>query len=265
MNASELYQAGKLGDAVQAALEEVRTKPTDVPRRFFLCELLCFAGDFERADKQLEVIGQQSTDAVLRVSLFRHLVRAELARQQFFREGRMPEFLGDPPPALRGQLEASIAWREGRMEAAAELLAAAEAQRPVVSGTCDGVAFRGFRDLDDLLSGCLEVLTSTGKYYWVPIERVELLEFVAPARPMDLIWREAHLVVAGGPDGVVYLPTTYVPLADSLDDQLRLGRGTDWTTDEAAPVRGRGLRMFLIGERDCTILELKQVQLEPSE
>jgi len=41
-----------------ALLAELRDNPTDARRRTFLFELLCFAGEYERADKQLEVLAQ---------------------------------------------------------------------------------------------------------------------------------------------------------------------------------------------------------------
>jgi type VI secretion system protein ImpE len=49
MNARELFQAGKLTEAVQALVAEVRDNPTDPKRRTFLFELLCFAGDYDRS------------------------------------------------------------------------------------------------------------------------------------------------------------------------------------------------------------------------
>ena len=56
MNPQELYQAGRLSDAIKALSAELRDNPTDPRRRTFLFELLCFAGEYERADKQLEVL-----------------------------------------------------------------------------------------------------------------------------------------------------------------------------------------------------------------
>src|SRR5947209_10684988 len=108
MNARECYQAGRLQDAIAAALAEVKQHPTDTGRRGFLVELLCFAGDLERADKHLDALGTQDPQAAVGVSLFRQLIRAEQARQQFFAEGRVPEFLDLPSPTLRLHLEASI-------------------------------------------------------------------------------------------------------------------------------------------------------------
>ncbi|MCA9148183.1 MAG: hypothetical protein KDA92_02725 [Planctomycetales bacterium] len=262
MNASELYQAGQLGEAIQAALNDVKAHPTDFSRRYLLSELLCFAGDFERADKQLDVVFQQATDQVMRISLVRHLIAAETSRQKFFTEGRLPDFIGEPTESLQKRLEASVELRVGNHVAAMQFLAAAEEMRPTVSGECNGQAFESLRDLDDLLSGVFEVLTSTGKYFWIPMEQVELVEFQPPQRPLDLLWREAHMIVTDGPDGVVYVPSIYAPHRETDDDQLRLGRGTDWLGDDGQVVQGRGLRMFLIGDDDRTIMDLKTLKLQ---
>lgn len=262
MTASELYQAGRLREAIQAALDEVKQHPTDVTRRFFLSELLCFGGDFARADRQLEVINQQSTDVALRVNLLRHIIHAELARQEFYTAGRLPEFLAEPSPSLQCRLRASIELRENHPDEAVKLLQESEELRPRPTGLCDGERFDDFRELDDLIAGVFEVLTSTGKYYWIPIERVEQLEFQPPRRACDLLWREARMVVSNGPDGVVYLPTTYASGNADVDDQLRLGRGTDWVGDEHTVMRGRGLRMFLVGEQAKSLMELKELRFD---
>lgn len=261
MNSKELYQLGDLAAAVTAGLDEVKKHPTDTARRGFLCELLCFTGDMERVDKQLDALGHQDPQAMVGVALFRQLVRGELARQQFFGAGAVPELLDVPSDLLKLHLEASILLREGKPAEAVEVLAQAEAQRPKVSGTCNGEPFEDLRDCDDMTAGFFEVVTSTGKYYWVPIESVEFVEFRPPQRPRDLFWRRAHMIVRGGPDGEVYLPTIYAGTAAEGDDQLRLGRATDWRGGDGSPVAGRGLRTFLFGEQDRTILELETLTI----
>jgi type VI secretion system protein ImpE len=50
MNSRELYQAGRLDEAVQALGSELRNDPTDTKRRTFLFELLCFTGEYDRAE-----------------------------------------------------------------------------------------------------------------------------------------------------------------------------------------------------------------------
>ena len=113
--------------------------------------------------------------------------------------------------------------------------------------------------MDDLSSSFLEVLTSNGKYYWVPIDRVDLIEFQPPGQWTDLVWREAHMVVRDGPDGNVHIPALYSGSHADSDDRIRLGRFTDWRGGNGSPVQGVGQRMFLIGEEARAILDLKTV------
>jgi type VI secretion system protein ImpE len=261
MDAKEHFKAGNLAEAVAAATEDVKRHPNDLSRRGFLGELLCFVGDFQRADLQLDAIGHQDPQMALGISMFRQLIRAEQARQQFHAEGRLPEYLDQPAPHLKRHLEASISVREGRAQEAAALLEQAEAERPKPGGACNGRAFDDFRDVDDLTSSFFEVLTSNGKYYWIPVERVQLIEFHAPERPRDLLWRRVHMIVRDGPDGEVFLPVLYPGTCAESDDRLRLGRMTDWRGGDGAPVRGVGQRLFLVGEEGVSIMELQKIEI----
>ena len=265
MNAKELFQTGHLDEAIAAAAEEVKKRPTDVGWRGFLCELLCFAGNLDRADLQLDAISEQEPMAAVEIALFRQLVRAEQARGQFFTEGRLPEFVAEPPEHIKHHLEASICIREGELGEAVALLRAAQESRPAVSGVCDGEAFDDLRDMDDATASFFEVLTSTGKYYWIPTETVELIELRPPEQPRDLLWRRAHMIVRGGPDGEVFLPTLYFGSSDDADDRVRLGRLTDWRGGDAEPERGVGLRMFLVGENAKTVMELEEITFDDGE
>ena len=262
MNTQELYEVGQLDEAVQAAVEDVKKHPADAGKRSLLAELLCFTGDLERADKQLDAVGKTDPDAMIVISMFRHLLRAETARREFYEQGHVPEFIDKPSEELQLRLEASIRIREDDPGGAAELLAKAEEIRPAVACECNGKAVEDFRDLDDLASSFFEVLTSNGKYYWIPINRVETVEFRVPERPRELLWRPAHMVVRGGPDGEVFLPTLYAGSHAHEDDRVRLGRFTDWLGDQGAPVRGIGQRMFLSGEEDLSMLELEQISID---
>jgi len=265
MTPSELLEAGQLQAAIAAAVELVKNRPTDIESRGFLVQLLCFSGDLERADKQLDTLSHQSPETAVGVALLRQLVRGEQARNQVFTSGRVPEFLDNPPNYLQLHLKAAIALREQDNIAATEHLRAAEAETPAVSGTCNGRPFQGQRDLDDLTACFAEVLTSNGKYYWIPFARIESIEFHPPERPLDLLWRRAHMIVRGGPDGEVYLPTIYQGTTDQADEQLQLGRATDWIDEDQAAVRGLGQRMLLFGDQEHPLLELQQVEFTVAE
>jgi type VI secretion system protein ImpE len=195
------------------------------------------------------------------VALFRQLIRGEQARRQFFNDGRAPELLDAAPEHLQLHIEASILLRDGKKAEAAEVLARAEEARPQVKGKLDGRAFEDMRDLDDLTASFFEVITSNGKYYLIPMERVAAVEFRAPQRPRDLIWRPAQMSVVDGPDGEVFLPTIYVaPPGSSVDAAGLLGRSTDWVGGDGAPVRGIGQRTFLVGDESVPILQLGKLE-----
>jgi type VI secretion system protein ImpE len=258
--AGALFQAGNLGAALDAANAAVRRSPGDLPARVLLAEMLIFAGNLERADVIMDAASAADPTAGVVVAEFRQLLRADMARRQLYREGRVPNFLGEPTPALRAQLAAVVALREGALEEAATQVAEAEALRPRVPGVVDGVAFDDARDADDLNAGFFEVLTTTGKYYWIPTERVETLEFRPPRRPRDLVWRRAAMTVLDGPDGEVYLPALYATDEADLADTLRLGRATEWRDAGSGPVRGVGQRTFLLGETASPIMTLTSLQ-----
>jgi type VI secretion system protein ImpE len=254
-SAGSLFRAGQLDAAITAATAAVKAKPTDVASRILLVELLVFAGNFERADVLLDAAGQLDPGAALVVAEFRQLLRGEMARRQLYRDGRVPEFLGEPGPVEQSLLAALVAHRAGEPAAALAAAEVAEAARTPRPGTADGVAFADFRDASDTTAGILEVLTTTGKYFWVPISRVTDITFHKPTRPRDLIWRRASLTVEAGPDGDVYIPVTYAAIGDTLATEYRLGRATDWQ-DHGGLVTGIGQREFLVGDAAVPIMDL---------
>jgi type VI secretion system protein ImpE len=90
MNSKELFQAGKLAEAVKALGAELRDNPTDARRRTFLFELLCFAGEYDRAEKHLDVLAQGGSEAELGALLYRAAMAAERTRDDLFRKKEYP-------------------------------------------------------------------------------------------------------------------------------------------------------------------------------
>src|ERR1700683_2703718 len=90
MSARELFQEGKLNEAVQALGAEVRDNPTDVRRRTFLFELLCFQGEFDRAEKHLHVLAGATPEAQMGAVLYFSALHAERLRQELFLKKEYP-------------------------------------------------------------------------------------------------------------------------------------------------------------------------------
>ncbi len=258
--AGDLFKQGKLTEAVAAATQAVKAAPGDLGSRMLLAEMLLFAGNLERADVILDAAGQLDPSAAMVVAEFRQLLRAETARRQLYRDGRLPEYLGQPEPTEQASLAALVAQRAGDMAEAITKLDEAETSRPRAPGVSGGVAFDDFRDASDFHAGFIETLTTTGKYYWVPVSRIASMIFHPPKRPRDLVWRRCSMVVHDGPDGDVYLPVTYFAEPDETDDAHRLGRETSWRETPGEPVRGFGQRLFLIGEDAVGMMDLESIE-----
>lgn len=230
MNARELFQSGKLQAAIQALGDEVRSAPLDAKRRIFLFELLCFAGDYDRAEKQLDVIAGSSQAANVGALVYRCAIHAERTRQKMFEDSSFP--------TARKAVE--------------------------ISGHSQAGAFTGFADADPRIGGALEVFVA-GSYSWIDVEQIASVEIPRPKRLRDLLWTPA--IVTTTPEyramelGEVLLPVLSPLSWKDPDDSVRLGRSTIWKQD---PVHGEvpvGQKMFLAGEECVPILELGKVEL----
>ena len=261
MQAETLFKEGRLADAVDSQLSFVKKNPSDSNARFFLAELSAFQGDWERVDRQLDAISLQNSNAAMLPLLFRQLVRAEIIREQVFLEGRAPELVVALAHDCELQLEACTAFRLGQFDDCKALLERADAERHSIRGTCDGKTFETLLDVDDRLRGVAEILTASGKYFWIPWNSIESIEFEKPERPIDLIWRKAAISVKGGPDGEVYLPVRYPKPTTWTDDQ-RLGRNTSWVEHASGLVTGVGQRTLLVEDEGIPILEIEAINME---
>src|ERR1700730_12608033 len=97
MTATHLLDAGRLTAPFDQLSQDVRTHPVDSRLRTFLFEVLCFAGDYSRAKRQLDVIAQQDQSTESGVSIYRDALTAERARLGAS-EDLLPTFLLQPPP-----------------------------------------------------------------------------------------------------------------------------------------------------------------------
>jgi type VI secretion system protein ImpE len=258
MTATDLYRCGKLGAALDAQLADVKAHPADHGRRLFLFELAAFAGDWDRARRQLDAVTYDNPEQDASVQTYRTLLGAEDHRTRVFRDGVMPEFLVPPPVWIYPRLEAVAALKANRPTDAAERVAESDAAAPPVNGVLNGAPVEDLRDADDLFGPVLEAMVR-GVYYWVPLEHVESLAASAPRFPRDLIWFPARLSVKDGPAGEVFLPTRYPGTTGTADEVLKLARATDWPEPASGPVRGLGLRVLAVGETDVPLTELREL------
>lgn len=259
MTVADFYKAGQLAQAIEAQIQQVKTAPGDHAKRLFLFELLAFAGDLDRAQRQIDVIEYGELERDTAVLSYRKLLDAERNRRRLWQEGLKPETFTELSEQASLRLEAVNCLRLKQQVEAAQLLTRANEAIPPRKGQLNGKPFDHLRDGDDLFAGVLEVMAH-GNYYWVPLEQVESLTMNPPKFPRDLLWIPARLEL---PDtaGDVYLPALYPFSHQHPDNQIKLGRATDWQSEDNGPVLGRGLRTFLVGEDAMSILEWRQLQM----
>jgi type VI secretion system protein ImpE len=233
VNAQELLRVGRLDDAVEALGVELREDPTDAQRRTFLFELLCFAGNYARAGKQLDVLAQRGPDAAMGTLLYRSALHAEETRQAMFLEAAYP--VGSAP-------------------------------RPV-SGTLNGQPFRTLNDADPRIGARLEVFAA-GQYTWIPLEQIASIRMGPPKRLRDLLWAPAMVRTGEAFQGVelgeVLLPVM-APLSwHHENDAVRLGRVTEWLELGDGSQVPIGQKLLTVDDHEVPMLEIRELDIVPA-
>jgi type VI secretion system protein ImpE len=233
VKARALVQAGKLNEAIESLGAELRDNPTDTQRRTFLFELLCFAGQYGRAEKHLDVLAQASQQAGMGALLYRSAMHADRTRQEMFRAGDIPRGLASERP---------------------------------IAGTLNGKPFASITDADPRIGARLEVFAA-GQYTWIPLEHVATVRIDAPKRLRDLLWIPA--VVRTGPTfrgvdlGEVLIPVISPLTFEYGDDAERLGRVTEWVRLDDGLEVPVGQKMLLVDGEEFPLLELRELDITP--
>jgi type VI secretion system protein ImpE len=263
MTSEELFQAGRLTEALEAQTQVVKAQPAAIVERFFLFELLCFQDEFDRADKQLEAIVRLDPNQDPVVQPYRNLITAERRRLQLFTEGLPPAAHGEAPPRFTVLLQAIHLLRQSKLAEAAEVVSLLEPELPLLSVRGENIRGEDFRDGDDLFASVLELFVGPD-YVWVPLENIQSLQVGKPSRPRDLLWAQANLMLTDGTLLRGLIPVRYIESGSAGEDALRLGHRTEWTDPAGGPVRGIGQRTFFAGDEAYGLLDLDQIQLNPA-
>lgn len=227
-SARQLYADGQLEAAITQLGVELRQHPDDVQRRTFLFELLAFAGQYDRARKQLDVLATKGTEVEAGTLLYRAAIEAERVREHMFDTGDYPA--GEAPAPVRG--------------------------------TLNGKPFSSIEDADPRLGARLEVIAG-GRYLWLPFAHLATLHMEAPARLRDLHWSPARL--ATGPSvrdmelGEVLLPVLTPAAHRAPEDVVKLGRVTAWELDEQEREIPTGLKLWLVDGEEIPLLEVRDL------
>jgi type VI secretion system protein ImpE len=228
MNAKELLKAGRTNEAAQVLAGELRNNPTDVKSRTFLFEILCFMGEVDRAEKQLDILSDLSKEAGMGTLIYRSAIQAERLRREMFDRKTFPHTAVEPAANL----------------------------------VLNGEPFGNIEDADPRIGARLEIFAA-GSYMWLPFAHITSLQVEAPKRLRDLIWIPAILKTSpkcGGLDlGEVMIPAL-TPLAfRHSDETVRLGRQTVWEEVDGTSVP-MGQKLLLVDGEEFPILEIRKLE-----
>lgn len=264
MSVQSLIQDGKLTDAIAAATAEVKQSPMRPELRLVLAELVSLTGNIDRADTIVEAAKKLQDGQSPGLTMFRQLLRGEAARAQWFQEGRAPETRSMPTPDFSNAIQTVVEYRGGQLAAAAQLVSSAAeslafpGQIKLTSG--EEHSFDIFRDLNDLTAPVAELISLTGKLFWVPWSDFISIRFEPAKTLRDVFWRPVECAFTDGAIERYFMPTIYSGTANSDKDTLRLGQETDWKELGEGLISGVGLRMFLAGDQTPTVLEVAEVR-----
>ena len=235
-NAQELFKAGKLSEAISALNETLRNDPSNQPQRTFLFELLCFSGDYDRAEKQLNILEQEgSKDSFLGTLLYKAALNAEKTRQEMFEKKTYPrQVVNGAAATVRGKL--------------------------------NGKEFQSLSDSDPRIGEKLEVFAA-GDYMWIGYQDIAAFRMEPPKRLRDLLWAPAKLVT--GPTfrsrdlGEIMLPAIAPGSWQHPDDEVKLGRVSEWCEDETGEVAPFGQKNLLVDGEEVPFLEIRELEIYP--
>jgi type VI secretion system protein ImpE len=224
-----LYREGKLREAIKALGDELRSNPLDAKRRTFLFELLLFAGEYDRAEKQLDLLAGTGKDAAAGTLLYRSGLYAERTRQAMFANR-------ETPPVK---------------------------EEAVYGGTWNGKPFEEISDADPRIGANLEVFIA-GSYTWIPIHYLRALEIEPPKNLRDLIWASARVDTSSDfrlqELGEVLLPVLCPLSSRHADEPVHLGRESAWEPDETYGEIPYGAKMMVVDGVEVPLLELRSVR-----
>jgi type VI secretion system protein ImpE len=234
ITARQLFQAGQLNEAVRTLGAEVRDHPTDVQRRTFLFELLCFQGEYDRAEKHLNLLADGNSSAQMGAILYHSALHAERLRMEQFKKGDLPTI----------------------------------APMRQFSGVLNGQPFDSIADADPRIGAKLE-LFAAGAYLWIPFEHIVSIELQAPQKLRDLLWAPA--IVRTGPSfkerelGEVMIPVLYPFSSTHPNDAVRLGRETHWQQIDGGEPIPIGQKLFLVDGEEFPLLEVRRLEFAVEE
>lgn len=256
--AERSIRSGDPAAALQSLQEQVKARPADAKLRIFLFQLLAVLGQWERALNQLNVAATLDPAALAMAQMYREAIRCEVLRSRVFEGKTAPMVFGKPEQWLALLVEALLQEGQGNAAEGDRLRAQALEEAPACAGTLDEQPFEWVADADSRLGPVIEAIIS-GRYYWVPFDRLARLTVEAPADLRDVVWMPAHFTFTNGGESVGLIPTRYAGSESSANGQILLARRSEWSEPRAGSYHGLGQRLLATDSGEFPVMDIREI------
>ncbi len=263
MSSAELLQAGRLDEALKALQLEIRNRPEDGRLRIYLFQLEAILGRLDKALNQLQVLATLDAESILLAQIFRPIIACELLRREVFAGKRSPLVFGEPMDWVGWLVQANGLLADGQTEAAAALRERAFEAAPTLPGRINGQPFEWLADADSRLGPLMEAYIE-GKYFWVPVARVQKIELEKPSDLRDLVWLPVRFTWTNGGAVPAHVPVRYPGTETCADAALKLARRTDWREPAPGTWLGYGQRMLATDASEHPLLGTTLIEINPA-
>ena len=97
------------------------------------------------------------------------------------------------------------------------------------------------------------------RYVWLPIDAIRQVSVSRPENLLDLLYASAEVVTWEGLNINCRLPVRYPGSSNGRDDQVKMGRMTEWVPLGGPFSKGVGQHVYAAGDRDIPILEIEEL------
>ncbi len=253
--------SGDLDTSRAELFNAVRDNPGDAELRAFLFQLCAVLGDWDRAEKQLDVLGELKPDTLDFSTDYKVAIQAERVRAAVWAGEISPSIFGEPREWIAHLVQAQKHEARGEADAAHALRTEALNAAPAEPGQANGEPFQWCADADTRLGPMLEIVLN-GEYHWIAMADIAQLEINPPKDLRDLVWAVAIITLASGGKMPAFLPVRYPGAVETGDASVMLARTTDFRALQGEHAAGIGQRMLTTEAIDLPFLEVRDLSFD---
>ncbi|MEG3128754.1 type VI secretion system accessory protein TagJ [Pantoea cypripedii] len=255
-----------LAENLASITAQIQANPADADLRAAFVQLLCLAGNWTRAQTQLQSWLALTPQAQPTVTLLQQAIAGEQQRAAVLQGEAQPHLPGSAwmwCETLLAALQADIAGDVAHgTELRQQALENAAANPGSLEQQDQQRDFPWLMDGDSRFGPVCEALVN-GRYYWLPFAAIREMQFQAPTSVTDLIWRHTRVQLVDGSEQVCQLPVRY-PLTATPEERWLRSSVTEWQPlgNDDSQFIGHGQKVWLSDSAEYPLLALQHLTFD---